>query len=371
MKSKIVYKKDGVFGYCAWPTLARIDENTLAVAFSGNRIHHTDAFGKTMVIYSRDEGKTWSNPVVAVDTDFDDRDGGIVAKGNQVLVSSFNANNANQFTQVEIHIVHNGGSNKILSETDMMRAYVSLNEKADENQVGASISISEDGGLTFSKKVIMPISSPHGPKLLSDGRYVWVGHATNVPERYRKQGQDYGIIPPGLYITFSSDGYNWTKPEKLPGSDDGLEVRFWEPDVIELKNGELLVMARTQKKGEPLDHVIYQTVSHDKITKWDAPSYIGIHAFPPHLMRHSSGKLICSVSKRVGGFVEQVYTSDDEGKTWQGPYDLDDTACDKDMGYPTTVELKDGSLLTAYYHHDEKEQKCYIKSTYWSLDELK
>ena len=40
-----------------------------------------------------------------------------------------------------------------------------------------------------------------------------------------------------------------------------------------------------------------------------------------------------------------------------------------DLGYPSSVELNDGKILTAYYQHDVGEVNC-IKYTIWSLDEI-
>jgi hypothetical protein len=148
MKKGIVYKGDGTFDYCGWPTVARIDDNTLAVAYSGNRLRHVCTFGRTMVCYSYDEGKTWSKPMAVIDTKFDDRDGGIVANGKQVIVSSFNNNYAFQLQDLEWQFKCHGRNEKTENEAKMIRLYIEMNKGADESDVGSSIAISEDGGKT-------------------------------------------------------------------------------------------------------------------------------------------------------------------------------------------------------------------------------
>jgi sialidase-1 len=46
---------------------------------------------------------------------------------------------------------------------------------------------------------------------------------------------------------------------------------------------------------------------------------------------------------------------------------LFDDAPDTDLGYPSTVELSDGSLLTVYYQKYAGDEKCSILQTRWRL----
>ena len=372
MEKGIVFKGDGIFDYCGWPTVARLDDNTIAVAYSGNRLRHVCTFGRTMMCYSYDEGKTWTPPVNVINTKFDDRDGGLVANGKQVLVSSFNNNFAFQLQDLEWQFKCHGHNEKTENEAFIIKKYIEMNKDADESDVGSSIAISEDGGKTFVKRIMMPITSPHGPKVLADGSYVWVGRAFSIAPNNRTEGREYNFLPEGLYVTFSKDGYNWSEPKRLPNiPEDDIKLEC-EPDVIQLKNGELLVQIRVHKTSSGWGGMyLYQTVSSENMTKWSDPVYLGVPASPPHLMRHSSGKLICAVAQREAPIAEQILVSDDEGKTWDGPYNIDEDAPDGDMGYPSTVELKDGRLMTVYYQHDKKGENNYLKYTIWSLDELK
>jgi hypothetical protein len=45
-----------------------------------------------------------------------------------------------------------------------------------------------------------------------------------------------------------------------------------------------------------------------------------------------------------------LHISRDEAKTWQGPYQIDATP----GAYPSTVELKDGTVLVVYYEEGEQ-----------------
>ena len=79
-----------VFGYQGWGTVARDEEGTLYTVASGFRVSHICPFGKTVMYISRNNGRTWSPPIVINDTYMDDRDAGILYMGNgRMLVTWF------------------------------------------------------------------------------------------------------------------------------------------------------------------------------------------------------------------------------------------------------------------------------------------
>jgi len=88
---------------------------------------------------------------------------------------------------------------------------------------------------------------------------------------------------------------------------------------------------------------------------------------PPHLMLHSSGALICSYGRREAPFSERAMVSYDGGETWTDEYVLDDRPKMTDLGYPASVELSDGSILTIYYQKVDDDPQCSILYTKWRL----
>ena len=78
LSHQALYNVPGKMG--GWPTIMRSRSGELAVVFSGDRQQHVDPYGKTMLMRSRDEGKTWTEPVVINDTPLDDRDPGIIER---------------------------------------------------------------------------------------------------------------------------------------------------------------------------------------------------------------------------------------------------------------------------------------------------
>lgn len=359
IKRGIIYKNDGLFGFAAWPSVAKLNDGRIAVVFSGDRIKHVCPFGKTMICYSYDEGESWTAPSAVANTVFDDRDGGITVKGNQVLVTSFNNNFAFQ--------KHENENMPAGAVKDIINKYISLYENASQDEVGSFVWVSEDGGNTFKTHYKMPITAPHGPIVLSDGRYFYVGRSFSVEKKFRSENDNTEYLPEGIYYSFSSDGYNWTQPELL-GTEVPENEMWCEPHAVEHKNGEISVFIRVHEKNNfkiPMRTIV--TTSSGNLTEWSKPVELGLQASPPHLMRHSSGAVVCVIGRREKPFAEQVIISDDDGKTWSLPFDLDNSSVSPDLGYPASVELKDGNILTVYYQHEKENEKNYIKYTLWKL----
>ena len=87
----IMHNPNSPHNYFAWPTAAKLQNGKIAVVASGFRLRHVCPFGKTVISYSDDDGKTYSPPIPVIDTVLDDRDGGILPFGkSNVIVTSFN-----------------------------------------------------------------------------------------------------------------------------------------------------------------------------------------------------------------------------------------------------------------------------------------
>ena len=59
--------------------------------------------------------------------------------------------------------------------------------------------------------------------------------------------------------------------------------------------------------------------------------------------------------------------SRDDGRTWEKDFVLVRNDVTADLGYPATVELKDGSLLTVYYAHPAKGEPAVILQQKWRI----
>ncbi len=346
----IMQNPDSKHNYFAWPSLAR-NEEKIIVGASGYRLGHICPFGKTVIAYSTDEGETYTAPIPVIDTILDDRDAGILCTGNKVIVTSFNNTVAFQRKTAE-------GK----PEEAYRLGYLDLICKEEEEKyVGSLYRISYDGGVTFGKIRKSPITSPHGPIALNDGRVLWIGREFDANDTF-------------------TDCENYIKVYEIK-EDETMEYigaienigdfGSCEPDTIQLPNGRLICHIRVQEKKHSKILTIYQSESDDFGKTWTTPHQILADkgGAPAHLLMHSSGALLCLYGYRQEPYGIRAMVSYDNGETW----DIDNVLYDKgtgwDVGYPMTVELKDHSLLTAFYaHYPDADSPAVILQQKWRFE---
>ena len=350
-----------VFSYQGWPTVARDEQGTLYVVASGMRAAHVCPFGKTVLYISRDEGKTWTPPIVINDTNLDDRDAGILYLGNGRMLVTWFTHAPNVYQNYYYKFIQKHSSPEAFAAIEGMRkAWTLLPES--EHLAGSYIRISEDYGMTWSETIRLPISAPHGPTLCRDGSLLYLG--LEMYEKDRLTMYD-GHGPVSLYRSCDG-GFTWehlsdvTKPAWF-GESDWLD----EPHVIELPDGRIFGAFRIEGR-KPF--TIGTAVSEDGGKTWSEIRPTGVSGSPPHLMLHSSGALICSFGRREEPYGERAMVSYDLGETWETLYILDERAEYYDLGYPSTVEMDDGSLITVYYQRFDQDPNTSILYTQWKLN---
>ncbi len=333
--------------YFGWPTVARLQNGKIAVVASGFRHRHVCPFGKTVISYSENDGETYTAPAPVIDTVLDDRDGGIVPFGEKgVIVTSFN-------NTVEFQRRH-AMSSYDLGYLDM------ITSEEEQKALGSAFRISNDCGVTFGEIHKSPVTSPHGPVELLDGALLWVGR-TFSPENKKLASdciQVYRINPDGS-TAYVGEIENIKIGEEAPLS--------CEPHAIVLDDGTILAHIRVQMGGNGRIFTIYQSESYDNGKTWSTPKPVlpRLGGSPPHLFKHSSGMLICTYGYREAPFGIKAMFSSDGGKTWDVGNDIYVNNVDSDLGYPSTVELKDGSLLTVFYAHQSGGQPAVIMQQKW------
>ncbi|HHW24346.1 MAG TPA: sialidase family protein [Bacillota bacterium] len=348
------------FSYHGWPTVCRSDDGTLYAVCSGFRLQHVCPFGKTVMFVSFDEGKTWTPPIVVNDTYLDDRDAGIVSLGGGKLLLTWFCHPAETYLNEYYQSIKNSTSKReAILTLGMLAAFEGLSDK--EKQGGSFIRLSHDRGVTWSAQIKVPVSSPHGPALLPDGRLLYLGKElySDLP------AEDRHAI---LAFESRDDGKTWQKLAKIPLPEGTVPDNFHEPHAIALPDGTLLGAIRAQGAGVDYGFTIYTCRSTDGGRTWSVPAPTGICGSPPHLLLHSSGALICTYGRRTPPFGERAAISYNNGITWEDEYVIYDGAPDADLGYPSTVELSDGSLLTVYYQKYPGDGKCSLLMTRWRLE---
>ena len=349
------YGNDTLFGYFGWPSVCRVGEHELLAAASGFRTGHIDPFGKSVCFSSTDDGRTWGEPQIVNDTPVDDRDTGLVALGGgRALLSWFSSDTRGLLLRPAT------GADRLKTRRYRMDFHPIVDLWDDAvvaANVGASTRLRNADG-TWSARRRSPVSAPHGPILRRDGTLLYLAN-----ECGHEKGNLGGLKMGDIIAVESRDaGESWTKLGSVSNPDEG---KFYEAHALELENGELLGAIRHQP-----DFSIYLTRSADGGKTWAKPEFL-VAGSPPSLLLHSSGAIVMSYGWRGEAPGQRVAFSRDGGRTWSLDWILRDDGPTPDLGYPSTVELADGSFCTVYYQKvHEGDLNCALMTSHWKLPEF-
>lgn len=334
---------ESLFPYQGWPTVAKDDEGVLYVAASSHRLGHVCPFGKNYLYISKDEGKTWSIPLVVNDTANDDRDGGLCAWGDGKLLMTW-FHNSKQLYRDRAFLAEDQPINNAAAAAPVSYAVYDMWDKLSDERLqedSGFIRRSLDGGFTWDEPTPVNFSAPHGPIHTADDRLLYAGLTWNIEGERR------------IVLMESADGgHNWSRLSVIPQLPHADASDPCEPHCLLLPNGEILVVIRSWRtESQKLN--LYITRSSDGGKTFAVPQPIaGLFGAPGHLLLHSSGAVILtygvrfSEEKPIGSYARVSY---DNGLTWGEEFMVGRPAVNWDHGYPSTVELSDGSLYTVYY----------------------
>ena len=273
------------------------------------------------------------------DTPLDDRDGGLCPFGESgLLVTSFN----NGFASLQ-DCADRFDCRPPLAE--YVRAYLKvLASRPDRDRFAGSLCrVSFDNGRTFGPIRVAPVTSPHGPVAPPDGGFLYVGNrhvfADGVVRNDPTRLQCWRLDTDGTQRLLGM----------VPPAPDGHTCE--EPHAVLLPDGKLVVHARIEGGA----FTVYQSESMDGGRTFTALHPIGVElqgGSPPHLLYHE-GMLISVYARRAEPHQLRAAFSRDGGETW----DCDNVIAalpdpHADLGYPTSVVLRDGRILTVFYGGD-------------------
>ncbi len=287
--------------YQAFPDVCRCANGDLLAVFYAGYGHvslPTAAWpkgGRIGMVRSSDDGRTWTETAVLFDSDLDDRDPHIAQMSDGSLVCTF------------FQYWRDGNQTRFVT----------------------CLTRSRDGGRTWDTTAQR--ISPEG----------W---AVSAPVRELRDGTwllgvytESGGHAWGGVLRSTDRGATWSAPIPI-GQEANLPLDA-ETDVIELRDGTILAALRSSKVN------LHVATSADKGLTWTPVKDAGFPGHAPHLYRLSTGEIL--MTHRLPATA--AHLSRDDGRTWQGPYQLDSVG----GAYPSSVELRDGSVLVIYYEEGE------------------
>lgn len=207
------------------------------------------------------------------------------------------------------------------------------------------VCISSDEGRTWQRHLLHTTKVPYGDiRFLEDGSLASVFFSPDEKSAA------------SVYIS-EDDGVSWfSRGESMPHAD---ETNLYCSD----RNGLWLAASRTipdrwrdiRDLAYPHGAGVTLRRSLDGGLTWDEGKSVSPTGQDnAHLLRLKDGRLLLSLTSRIPGlFGVAMRVSDDEGITWGIPFVLISVPATDwrltDCGYPSTIQLEDGTLVTAYY----------------------
>jgi Neuraminidase (sialidase) len=342
--------------YHGWPTVARRRCGQLLLVCSGGREAHVCPFGRVEMMRSDDEGRTWGWPCVLMDTEIDDRDSGVLetSKGT-ILVTTFTSLAYESYDLAKAEKIKPGQAGAWAPErlARWRAAHGRLPAEKRKEMLGEWMLRSTDGGATWSAPYRCQVNSPHGPFQLADGRLLYAGK-----ELWHGEHRN------GVCVS-KDDGQSWHWLATIPTREGDSPKNYHELHGVETADGRVVVQIRNHNKqssGETL-----QTESSDGGKTWSAPHSIGVWGLPSHLLRLKDSRLLMTYGHRRPPYGNQARLSEDGGRTWSEPMILSGDGMGGDLGYPSTVQLGDGSLLSVWYEAMKGYRGAVLRQARWKL----
>ncbi len=194
---------------------------------------------------------------------------------------------------------------------------------------------------------------------------------------YAAQSDQRGYKLRKAHVMRSADGgRTWGDHTRIADTSSG------EPTLLLTKDGSLLAAIRDLypsappggaelppgATGGPL--VLHR--SQDMGRTWQPQQYLSLaHQIPGSLLQLADGRIVATYGSRINecrGVVARV--SEDDGRNWSQPFALvAGFLPQSDHGYPSSVQLDGGDIVTAYYCSAAPwYQRYHMGVLRWNLD---
>ena len=351
-----IYHEEGMYALC--PNVVRAPSGDLLTFFQRaphlGFPHHNHPLFNVLACRSKDEGRTWSEPFLVSS----DPLGGIMDRG--------------------VHTLSDGSIYMHASCTELVPADENGKDHGTSwiSRPGIPFWVqSRDDGHTWSApKRFPPVPGAvwghpadhsgvcrSGLLELPDGRLLMPSKASDRPDG----GQPYF----GMLRISHDMGETWEYGGRI--AEDPV-AHFSEPTIHRTPGGRILVLFRCHAR-QPIPETVrddpnveaykkdaqYGTrflalVYSDDDGKTWSPWRRTIHGYPAHMLGLRDGRIFLTVGTRwIGrrGCIAMVLEPEGTDLETAPELVIESDSISQDCGYPWSVELNDGRVLTVYWHH--------------------
>ena len=204
---------------------------------------------------------------------------------------------------------------------------------------------SKDGGRTWTRNILSEGPMDHRNPAMGQLKDGSVLVAYEIDRSYGPNGERLkNTVTDGIYTLRSSDrGYTWKGPFKSPLPLESCPSPFGK--IVQLPDGTALMNVYSRKLpvgATPVEHsLVYR--SRDGGVTWGDPSLIAENYNETDLLVLPDGKLLATLRSVAGQHLATSFSSD-AGRTWSVPQQVT-----RDMEHPANViRLSDGRLVLTY-----------------------
>lgn len=349
-----VYHDGGQF-----PVLTALPDDTIIGVLRGGA-GHLGLAGRVEIVRSRDGGQSWTPSAVVADSDRDDRNPalGVSQRGTVILAyhRTGNYDAAGRWTPEEF-------------------------AARGERPVEVMITRSHDGGLTWERPYplgvpIIETGSPYGKIVsLPDGTLLLAIYGPIHAELLGARAEGLAANTLCSYVLRSrDDGLTWTDTA-------AVGVGFNETGLLALPDGAVLALLR----GDVPNDSLSVARSTDGGQTWTEPTQLtDTRQHPADLVALHDGSILLAYGNRNPPYRVEGRISRYGGQSWLPTviafsghlYGYNVVAPrPNDLGYPSTVVLRDGRAVTLYYYtpslRERGKDRYDLSSSFYSAKDYR
>ena len=362
-----VYRADD--HYCNQAIVTELASGDVVAVFNEERgLSHRDN-GSTSLVRSRDGGRSWDPASRVVVLPAGDE------VGNWDCAVAQLADGTLMVTLCQAAYFKRGiaweGPQYDAGQYGLLRSWIgtfALRSSDDGRTWGAPIPINTMP-MKFGSTRVPVMQMPDGPILLAlYGRLDEWGYGL------REMG---GEAMRAYFVRSDDNGHNWEYFSTI-AYDPARIAGYAEPAPLRLPDGRIVVMLRVHHRPTQRPDNIYMAVSDDDGHTFAPPRRLrDLWGYPAQLINLQDGRVLMTYGYRRGEFGVRACISED-GLTWRGEseFSLHEGGQAEPgeptwwhTGYPSTTQLRDGSLVTVYHLFSRDARPVqYIEAVRWALE---